>query len=797
MRVETKSNGSNEPSEGLYVRIHGRVQGVGFRPAAYRLARRLGLGGWVRNEASGAELLLVGNPEVCEAFLSALPHELPSVATIERMERGGAPPDVPSVGADGFVILSSREAKTEMRTAGVLPDLAMCPDCLRELRDRRDRRYGYPFINCTHCGPRYSILLRLPYDRANTTMDAFQMCEECKEEYHSPESRRFHAQPNACPHCGPQLEWVEEGAGRRAHRQREDALTAAVTALRAGKLVAVKGIGGFHLMGDARDAEVIRRLRRRKRRDAKPFAVLFPSLTTLEGICGISEEERAALCSPAAPIVLLDRRRTPSAAAAEGNGIPLAYEELAPGLPWMGAFLPYSPLHQLLLEAVGFPLVATSGNLTDEPICIDNEEAQARLRGIADAFLLHNRPIARPMEDSVMAWEGGMPIYLRRARGLAPYAIAMPGLPDGALGVGGQLKNTLALCTDGTALMSPHIGDLEHEPALRLWEQTRKELLALRGVKEPALWAADAHPGYAATQASAPLARAGGRPWIRVQHHHAHVAACMAENGLAGPVLGIAWDGTGWGGDGTIWGGEFLRCETPSCVRRVAALRTFPLVGGDAAAREPRRSALGVLTEVASSLVPPGFSAEEADILRAQMRAGIQVVRTSSAGRLFDACASLLGLCQIRRYEGEAAMLLEAAAANVLDAKEDDSNAVFTGEGSAMDLPEPYPFGLDGETLDWAPMWRALEHGDDSIPLAAARIHVTFASMMLAVAQREGLQTICLSGGCFQNRHLLRLAIYYLSGAGCTVYAHRQLPPNDASLSLGQLAALSPADFVC
>lgn len=757
--------------DGVHVRVKGRVQGVGFRPTAWRLARELGLGGWVRNDERGAELLLLGPRERCERFLEALPGALPSVTRIESMERAWPPPEGTPGAEEGakFAILESPDPGEAVRPAGVLPDLATCPECLREMFNPRNRRYLYPFTNCTACGPRVSILLRLPYDRGNTTMHGFKMCPECEEEYRSPGNRRFHAQPNACPKCGPKLEWYAPDGGEGVLRRavREEALEAAAAALRSGRIVAVKGIGGFHLMTDARDAEAVRRLRERKRREAKPLAVMFPSLESLERECEVSAEERAALRSPEAPIVLLFRRE-------ETGG--LAAEELAPGLPWIGAFLPYSPLHHLLVRSVGFPLVATSGNLSDEPICTDNDEAVARLGSIADAFLLHDRPIARPLDDSVVAFSGGRRVAIRRGRGMAPYSVALPGVPEGALAAGGQMKNTVALGLGGRALVSPHIGDLEHDGAVRLWERTVSEGVALRGLAAPSMWVADTHPEYASALAAERAAEAAGVPLTRIGHHEAHLAACLAENGETGPALGIAWDGTGWGGDGIIRGGEFFRCEGGRAVHRVASLRTFPLAGGDAAAREPRRSEAGVWHELGGYSAALGFTQAEAALLASQLRAGVNVWRTSSAGRLFDALASHLGLCFVNRYEGEAAMRLEAQA----------WRAVRDGRQA-----EPYPFALAGEVVDWGPMWRAAAESREPVETIALRLHATFAAMMSAVARRETLPAVALSGGCFQNRLLLRLATDALQSAGFRVLLHHETPPNDAGLSCGQLAVMA------
>ena len=725
--------------------MRGRVQGVGFRPVVFRLAHELGLRGWVRNDAAGAEVALAGAAAAIAAFRAELPGRLPAAADIQRVEEQPVPAELPF----GFEIRLSAAADGA-RVAGILPDLATCPECLREVLDPRDRRYRYPFANCTHCGPRYSILEALPYDRAHTTMRAFRMCPACAAEYGDPRNRRFHAQPNACPVCGPQLAWMR--ADGRVLAERDAALRAAAAAIRAGQIAAVKGVGGFHLLADARDAAAVRRLRARKRRDEKPFAVMFPALKAAAEAGELSGAEMKWLKSAAAPIVLLNMR------AGAGGIAP----EVAPGLPWLGALLPYTPLHHLLLHELGFPVVATSGNLTDEPICTDNDEARARLGEIADFFLMHDRPIARPLDDSVLAVCGGEPVMLRRGRGLSPYSLPLAGAPDGLLAAGAQLKSTVAVTAGGNAVLSPHIGDLDHAGAQRLWRRTLDDLAGLHGLA-PVAAVADLHPDYAATRGAAEL----GVPVEEVQHHHAHIAACLAENGLDGPVLGIAWDGTGLGTDGTIWGGEFLVC-TRADFHRAAWLRPFPLVGGDAAAREPRRAALGVLREMASAHPPPGFTPAELAVLDGMLRQGLNVVRTSSAGRLFDAAASLLGVCQVMAHEGQAAMRLEALAGDA--------------DGEA------YPFGWIGDALDWAPMVAAMLSAGDPPAVAAARFHATLAEMMVAAAKRFELRDVCLSGGCFQNRRLLSAAMRRLREEGFSPWRHRDIPPNDAGICLGQLA---------
>jgi len=727
----------------ILLKMRGRVQGVGFRPVVFRLAHELGLRGWVLNNESGAEVALYGRAEEIEQFRAELPGRLPAAAEIQQMEEVRAPADIPA----GFEIRTSTGAGG-VRAAGILPDLATCPDCLREMLDPKDRRYRYPFANCTHCGPRFSILSRLPYDRCHTTMRGFRMCPACEAEYRDPRNRRFHAQPNACPDCGPKLSWMTADGTELALR--DEALMASVEALRAGRIVAVKGLGGFHLMVDARHPDAVRRLRERKRRDEKPFAVLFPSPEAIRESCEVSDAERGWLESSAAPIVLLRQK--------EGDGILAA--EVAPGLPWVGAMLPYTPLHHLLMKELDFPVVATSGNLTDEPICTDNAEALSRLGGMADFFLMHDRPIARPMDDSVMALCDGEPLMMRRGRGLSPYSFPLPGAPDGLVAAGAQMKATAAVTAGGNGIMSPHLGDLDHEGSVRQWGMAVTDLLGLHGLEVSAA-AADLHPDYASTIAAARL----GVPVESVQHHHAHIAACMAENGLEGPVLGMAWDGTGLGPDGTIWGGEFLVC-TRADFQRAGGLRPFPLPGGDAAAKEPRRAALGLLWEMGSAHPAPGFSKEERHLLLGLLRSGVNVPRTSSAGRLFDAVASLLGLQQVMAYEGQAAMRLEAMAGNR--------------------AAKPYPFEWRGEMLDWQPMVEAILRRDEAVEVAAARFHETLVAMMVSAARRFGIHAVCLSGGCFQNRRLLAGAMRDLREAGFAPFRHREIPPNDAGLSLGQ-----------
>jgi hydrogenase maturation protein HypF len=739
----------------LRILVRGAVQGVGFRPFVHRQATALGLAGWVGNSGDGVTVEAEGDRPALAALLPRLgaPPPPARVAAIESAE-------IAPRGEAGFAIRPSETAGAA--GAEMLPDLAPCADCLAELFDPADRRYRYPFIACARCGPRYSVIAALPYDRVRTAMRPFRLCPRCQAEYDDPADRRFHAEATACPACGPRLA-LRDGAGRTL-AEAEEALLAAAAALRAGRIVAVKGVGGFHLMVDARDAAALARLRARKRRPEKPFAVMFPSLAEVARGCRLLPAEEQLLADPARPIVLL--RRAGDALAAG----------VAPGIPWLGALLPYAPLHHLLLRELGFPVVATSGNLSGEPLVTDEPQALDRLAGIADLFLVHDRAILRPVDDSVARLVCGRPLLLRRARGYAPAPIACTGLRPGILALGGHLKATVALTrADGVAL-SQHLGDLAGAPARALHRRALAELVDLhRG--EVRRVAADLHPDFA----SAAAAEALGLPLTGVQHHVAHVVSCMAENGIAPPALGVAWDGAGYGPDGTIWGGEFLRV-TPAGWRRVAWLRPFRLPGGEAAMREPRRSALGLLFAAlgedafARTHLPPlaAFSPAERAVVAGMLARGVNAPWTSSAGRLFDAVASLAGLGQRASYEGQAALALEGAA---------------DGETAA----QPYPFALGGDAaglvLDWQPALEALlaDLAAGAGPGAvAAAFHDGLARAVAAVAARLGDARVVLCGGCFQNARLTAAAVAALRAIGAEPFWHRRVPPNDGGLALGQ-----------
>lgn len=761
----------NSLQKRLRIVIQGAVQGVGFRPFVYRLATELGLTGWVCNSAQGVAIEVEGSLVDLEAFQLRLDQEKPSCAVIQQRTTHFLSP----VRDPGFEIRASLMGE---KTAIVLPDLAPCADCLRELEDPRNRRYRYPFINCTHCGPRYSILQALPYDRPHTTMRAFEMCDRCWAEYRDPRNRRFHAQPNACPNCGPSLElWDTQGQRLVSG---ETALQQGVAAIQQGKILALKGLGGFQLLVDAGNTAAVQRLRQVKRRTAKPLALMYPSLDLVKAHCQVSALEAELLGSPVAPIVLLQRLTGGMNAEARS---PVG--AVAPNNPYLGVMLPSTPLHHLLLGALNRPLVATSGNYSGEPICIDEQQAISTLGKIADLLLVHNRPIARPVDDSVVRILMGREIILRRARGYAPLPVAVDphprdnSLPQ-VLATGAHLKNTVALTLPQQILLSQHIGDLETLATVEVWQQTIAGLTRLYD-RYPTLVACDAHPDYHSTQ----LAQQLGLPVLPVQHHYAHVLACMAEHQLQGSVLGVAWDGTGYGLDGTIWGGEFLQV-IDSGWRRLAHLRSWPLPGGEQAIREPRRAAIGLLYEQFGdrlgsllSLAPgQAFTPLELKILQTMLHRKLNTPLTSSAGRLFDGVASLLGLRQQTEFEGQAAMDLEFAAA-----------AIDTNESYAFELREVSSCPL---VADWGPMMiqivADLSRGA-SPGLIAAKFHNTLVEMIVDVARWVGEPQIVLTGGCFQNQYLTERAIQRLRAAHFCPYWHQRVPPNDGGIALGQAVA--------
>jgi hydrogenase maturation protein HypF len=753
------------------LQVRGVVQGVGFRPFVYRLARECALKGWVRNTSWGVEIEVVGDEALLARFESALARQAPPLARIEAVasERIAA-----TRAYSRFEILDSQAQVGAYQL--ISPDIATCSDCLGEVMDARDRRYRYPFTNCTNCGPRFTIIESIPYDRPRTTMRSFVMCPECQREYDDPLDRRFHAQPNACPVCGPHLTLLD--AEGRVLAEADEALREAEAWLCEGRIVALKGLGGFQLACDATNAEAVVRLRARKRRPHKPFALMMPDLEAAERYARISDRERELLTSPAAPIVLLER-----CAGAELPAVVAPYSDI------LGLMLPYTPLHYLLMADLGIPLVMTSGNLSEEPIACDNDEALRRLGGIADVFLVHNRDIHARYDDSVWFVAHGAAQPVRRARGYAPFPIRLPFRTRPTLACGSELKNTVCLARDEYAFLSQHIGDMENLETETFWQEAFAHYRRLFDIA-PEVIATDMHPDYATTR----LGHGLHGEHVAVQHHHAHLAACLADNGVLEPAIGVILDGTGYGLDGRIWGGEFLVGDGGG-FQRVAHLQYLPLPGGDAAIQRPERLAwayLRALLPGRETEIDLGLLQIEQDTLDKMIASGLSTPMTSSAGRLFDAVSALLGICRRTSYEAQAAMELEAAARH-----------------SALDEP-PYPFVLApaGAAQAWgrAPVdvgesfelrlasllegiLADLRHGR-AIGEIAWRFHRTVAAMVvttcLRIAEATGLANVALSGGCFQNRLLLELTVPRLRATGFAVLTHRQAPCNDGGVALGQ-----------
>jgi hydrogenase maturation protein HypF len=754
--------------ERLKIVVRGIVQGVGFRPFIYRLARSHGLGGHVANTDQGVAIEVQGERAQIDRFLERLGSEGPPLAEITAIETS----QIPLNSRRPFTIEGSTTAGEE--EALVTPDVATCDDCLRELHDPADRRYRYPFINCTNCGPRFTIIARLPYDRPQTTMRAFTMCPECDGEYYDPEDRRFHAQPNACPICGPSLTYLD-GSGRAVAVA--DPLGRAVDCLREGRIVAVKGLGGVHLACDARQDEVVARLRARKDREEKPLAIMVEGLEQADALCEMDEKERELLLSPRRPIVLIKKR--PDADISD---------LVAPGQKYLGVMLPYTPLHHLLLRDSGTALVMTSGNRSEEPIVHTNLGALDRLGTIADGFLLHDRDIETRCDDSVTRVWRGRELLLRRSRGYAPLPIEMPvASREGILACGGELKNTFCLVRGSEAILSHHIGDLKEEPAFNSFVEGIEHMKHLFHVDLRTV-AYDSHPDYLSTRYAFSLE---GVTAMAVQHHHAHVASCLAEHGRVGAAIGICFDGAGYGRDGTVWGGEFLIADLAG-YERAGRLAHLPMPGGDRATEEPWRMALSLLTRVYGEALPPLTCPAVAErksrgwpVLSQMIARGLRTPLTSSAGRLFDAVASLAGIRDYISYEGQAAIELEM----VVD----------------EDEPGAYPFGLsmgkdEGEgreliVVDPEPMVRELVRDlleGARAPTVSARFHRGLARAVRATVRRirdlGGPKTAVLTGGVFQNVFFLELVVRELEDEGVEVLTHGRVPPNDGGISLGQAA---------
>jgi hydrogenase maturation protein HypF len=765
------------------ISVRGVVQGVGFRPFVYRLAHDHGLTGWVLNHSGGVEIEVEGGRQPLDDFVRALTEQAPPLARIVAVEVAGAPP----AGYAGFEIRHS--VAEEGRYQLISPDIATCADCRRELLDPADRRYRYPFTNCTNCGPRFTIIRDIPYDRPLTTMGAFVMCDQCQAEYDDPLDRRFHAQPNACPTCGPHV-WLEEASRPGAClAEHDEALRQASWRLLSGQVLAIKGLGGFHLACDATQPPAVELLRRRKGRPAKPMAVMIATLDEVRHHCAVSPAEEALLTSQQAPIVLLRWREDSDIA-----------RQVAPNNGYLGVMLPYTPLHHVLLRDVGRPLVMTSGNLSEEPIAKDNDEARRRLGPLVDAFLLHNRDIYARYDDSVVMvvshpdpgkGEAEGPYPIRRSRGYAPFPIRLPFQTRPIVGVGPELKNTFCLARDDFAFLSPHIGDMENLETLEHFERSLALYQHLFRV-EPQVIAHDLHPDYLSTG----YATAHGQcPALPIQHHEAHVAACLADNGWSpkeGPVIGVAWDGTGYGRDGHIWGGEFFAGDYRG-FRRVAHLEYLPMPGGEAAIRHPWRLAVGyVYALTGAGLSLPGVPEQDAQIVSQQVARGLNAPLTSAAGRLFDAVAALAGVRHHVTYEAQAAIELEMLATDWAEGAD---------PGVRPNGLEVYSFELeeDGERLLvrlgrlLAGVRADLAQGK-GVGEVGWRFHRTMAELIVAVCERlaggagAGTEAVALTGGCFQNRLLLSLAVPALEDAGFRVLLHQQTPCNDGCVSLGQVA---------
>ncbi|MFH1051629.1 MAG: carbamoyltransferase HypF [bacterium] len=754
----------------VHIAIKGAVQGVGFRPFIYRIAIELGLKGFVRNSSIGVFIEAEGEKRLLDLFILKIEKEKPYLSYITSFEYS-------FLDVIGFTSFEIRESEKEDDiSAIILPDIASCPDCLSEMFDPSNRRYLYPFINCTNCGPRFSIIESLPYDRPNTSMKNFIMCDECRQEYTNPNDRRYHAQPIACPKCGPHIE-LFDNFGKLICKN-HDAISETCEHVLSGKIVAVKGIGGFQLIANACDDDIVLRLRDKKQREEKPFAIMLPDLDSIKSICQVSPIEERLLLSAESPIVLLKKR---SKMEKGESGIS---EIVATGNPYLGVMLPYTPQHHLLMQVLKIPVIATSGNISEEPMCIDNPEALERLNNIADYFLVHDRPIVRHVDDSIVRIINGREMVLRRARGYAPLPIIIDeDYKDNPknhtlIAFGGHLKNTIALQVQNNIFISQHIGDLETGESNNAFRKVIKDFKKLYNA-EPWQVACDLHPDYSSTKYAVIL----NLKIHFIQHHIAHIASCRAENRMHGTALGVAWDGTGLGFDGTIWGGEFF-ISNDNSIKHVAQLRQFPLPGGDNAVREPRRSALGIMYEIYGDSIFentfPGllkeFDSKELIILRNMLNNKINCPLTSSIGRLFDAISSITGVAQRSNYEGQAAMNLEFAS----DEKESGT----------------YHFSLTKQkivVIDWKQIIEeVLNDVSNKIPTSviSARFHNTLVEIIFAVVNYFSLKKVILSGGCFQNAILTEKSIKKLEENEIKVYWHQRVPPNDGGIALGQIAAV-------
>jgi len=747
----------------IHIVIRGAVQGVGFRPFVFKLASSMELKGWVLNSSQGVFIEVEGKQEILEEFVLRIDKEKPTISFIQSLEYKY----LDSVGYVEFVIRESDPCGEP--TALILPDIATCEDCRNELFDPSNRRYLYPFINCTNCGPRYSIIESLPYDRPKTTMKEFVMCDECNSEYINPEDRRFHAQPNACPKCGPKVE-LRDNSGKLLFSKTE-AIEETVKAIKDGRIVALKGLGGFHIIIDAFNNDSVLKLRQRKHREEKPFALMYPDIGAVRKDCELSSLEERLLLSSQSPIILLNRKN---------RHMDYIAESVTPGNPYLGIMLPYTPLHHILMHFLQSPIVATSGNHSEEPICTDEYEALEKLDNIADLFLVHNRPIFRHVDDSIVSVIMDREMILRRARGYAPLPINTNSELDNLVSVGGHLKNTIAISKGKQVFISQHIGDLETVESYNAFKKTISDFKKLYNV-DPDKVACDLHPEYISSKFATGLKK----PIVKVQHHVAHVLSCMEENQLEEPLLGISWDGTGYGIDKTIWGGEFLLLKDKTFSRK-GHFRKFHLPGGERSIKEINRIAAGILYEIYGkeifndkNILPlKYFSDEELKVIENMLSKNINSPVTTSAGRLFDAVASIIDLRQKVNYEAQAAMELEFLTS--------DSNS-----------NETYNFQIiedksreNNYIIDWEPMIQEIlidKMNKLSLNLLSIKFHNTLSQIILSVAKMIGEEKIVLSGGCFQNRYLLERTIKLLEKDNFKPYWHQRVPPNDGGISLGQI----------
>ncbi len=745
----------------LQVRILGIVQGVGFRPFVYRLATEIGLKGWVRNDSNGVTIEVEGTEQRLVEFLNRLPREKPPPAYIYTIDHRFLAP----AGFEEFKIVESKDSGKPL--VWILPDLATCKDCLRETFEPADRRYRYPFTNCTYCGPRFTIIEDLPYDRPRTSMKTFKMCQECQKEYSDPKDRRFHAQPNACPVCGPHVQfWLTDGT---VVAEKDDAIKHAVEFLRKGKIVALKGLGGFLLLVDASNEEAVSELRKRKRRPFKAFAVMYPDIDSLKAHVEVPEFAETLLLSPQAPIILLPRK--------PGGWMEIA-ESVAPQSPYLGVYLPYTPLHHIILKDFGKPVVATSGNLSDEPIVTDEKDALQRLGNLCHALIVHNRPIVRHADDSVLQFitkPEPRPQLLRRARGYTPLPLLTNKRLPPILALGGHMNVTIGITRGNEIILSQHIGDLDTWESRKVYLRTIDDFLRLYRIK-PEYIVHDMHPDYYSTL----IAQEFNLPDIAVQHHHAHLSACMLENSIDPPALGLTWDGTGYGVDKTVWGGEFL-LGGPHEFKRVATLFPFKLPGSERAIKENWRTGLSLLYESYGADFPQNLplfdeiSEKRAFSILDLIEKGINSPITTSMGRLFDGMSAILGISYFNTHQAQSAQLLEYAA--------------WRAESKVKPLEFQIIEG-DPILLDWRPMVRdavrRLHSGEHPDEIAAA-FHRTLMVASLEIAKKIRIKKIALAGGVFCNRFLTEGIIELFTGEGFEVYYHSQLPPTDGSLPAGQI----------